>query len=139
MPLEPLAEQADAIQADVADVVFDALDVFCDSLRIDPEGQEEPGQDLVAEADVLGDAAPALGEGESPIALVGQIPELPQLFDHDADAGPAEAQFPGDVRDPGVAFLDHEFLDPFEVVLLADRGDVSLAHRVWRSGLEDGV
>lgn len=118
--LKVVAQESDARQAGVADVVLDALDVPRHRLAIDAQRQEKAREYLVAKADPLGDAATALGEGEAPVSLVRQVTQLSQLLDHDTDARAAEPEFSGDVGDAGIALLDHEVLDALQVVLLTD-------------------
>lgn len=117
-----VTEAADSVEAGIADVMLDAFDVAVDGLFVDAQEQEKAGEDLVPEPDVLGDLAAALGQGKTPVAFVAEVTEFSELFHHDADAGAAELEFPGDVRNPGVALGEDEVVDPLEVILLADGG-----------------
>jgi len=128
MFLQVRAKQADPGQARIADVVLDSLNIPGHGRHVDPEQEKKACQELVSEANALRDPAAALRERESPIALVLQVPEPAELLDHDAYAGPAKVQFARDVRDPRVALLDHEILDSFQVILLADRNGGFRAH-----------
>lgn len=109
------------MQARIADVVLDALDVLGDGSIIDAKHQQKSRQELMPEADALRHAAAALGQRKAAIPLMFEIAQFAKLLDHDTHARPAQTKFPRDIRHPRIALFDHQILDSLQIILLAHR------------------
>lgn len=107
----------------LADVMFDALDIAGHDLAIQTKQEKKLREDEMPPLNPFRDGPAFGGQHEPAIFFILEEAELAQALDHEGDAGAAELEGAGNVRDTGIALGLDQLMDALEVIL-AVRGKV---------------
>lgn len=110
------------LEGDVAEEVFDAVNVFFLGLVGDSEDGEEVGEDLVAFGDFFADFLAFFCEFEVGVGLVNDEFFFVEALHHLSDGGLADIESAGKVGDADAFLGLGEFVEGFEVIFLFHGG-----------------
>src|SRR5437660_7812599 len=97
MPFEEPGQVSEYLDRIGAEVMFDAFDILPLRLVIQSEKREKSRKGFVPVLNIAGDLAALLGEDQTAIFFVVQVPRLSKLLNHAGDRGLLDLERGGDI------------------------------------------